>query len=82
MTVLFKSCLAYDCDLFTPLELSCFVAHEMTQCVASWWGLLRDSQLRRSPHARGKLLLVRSFPIGNRQGVEDPCRLRSERFVG
>jgi len=46
MTVLFKSCLAYECDLFTPLELSSFVAHGMAQCVASRWGLLGDLQLR------------------------------------
>jgi len=40
MTVLFKSFFVYDCDLLTPRELSYFVAHEMTQCVAPWWGLL------------------------------------------
>jgi len=29
MIDLFKSCLTYDCDLFTPMELPCFVAHGM-----------------------------------------------------
>jgi len=66
MTVLFKSCLTYNCDLFTLLELSCFVAYGMAQCMASWWGLLGDSQLRGSSPARGKLLSVRAFPIRNR----------------
>ena len=35
MTVLFKSCLVYDYDLFTPRELFCFVALEMIQCEVS-----------------------------------------------
>jgi len=38
--------------------------------------------LRENPPARGELLSVRGFPIGNRQGAEDPYRLRSKRFIG
>jgi len=56
MTVLFESCLVYGCDLLTLRELSSFVALEMTQCVAPWWGMLGGSQARllgASPHLSG-----------------------------
>ena len=77
MTVLFKSCLVYDCDFLTPRELSCFVALEMTQYVAPWRGLLGDSQLRKNLPARGELLSVRGFLRSDCQGIEGPCKLLS-----
>jgi len=30
----------------------------------------------------GKTLSLRSFPIGNCQDVEDPCKLHSKKFIG
>jgi len=61
MTVLFKSCLNYDCDLFTPWELSRSVAFEMIQCVVAWRGLLGDSQLKRNPPA-GRAPVFKGIP--------------------
>ena len=55
MKVLFKPCLVYNCDFFTPRELSYFVALEMNQFMVPWWGLLGNSRLRRNPFARGEL---------------------------
>ena len=60
MTVLFKSCLAYDCNLFTPLEPSCFVAHGMTQCVAPC-GAYKGIAVKGKPTRSGRVPACQGF---------------------